>query len=89
MVCPDIVSDRMKAPAAVLACTNKMQQAEPILVTLLAVESKSVAVRVRYELGRICYRRGEYEKAAGYHQDALDSIFSEPRSSDLDAALTH
>ena len=63
--------------AAVLARTNKVQEAEQILMSLLAAPSKPISVRVRYELARICHIRGDFEKAAGYYQDALARVFPE------------
>lgn len=64
--------------AAVLARSQEVDHAEQILLPLLEEKTKSISVRVRYELGRICQNRGEFEKAAMYYQDALESIFSEP-----------
>ena len=63
--------------AAVLARTKKVQEAEQILLSLLAAPSKPVFVRVRYELARIHHIRGEFEKAAGYYRDALAAVFPE------------
>lgn len=91
----DALSHRADSPvgrlgqAAVLARTGRIQEAEDILLTLLKEESKSIAIRVRYELGRLSYRRQEYEKAAVYYQDALAFIFSEPGPAGLEATTAH
>ncbi len=63
--------------AAVLARTKKVQEAEQILLSLLAEPSRPISVRVRYELARIHHFRGEFEKAAGYYRDALARVFPE------------
>jgi tetratricopeptide (TPR) repeat protein len=63
--------------AAVLARTQRPQQAEQILLSLLG--HQSIAVRVRYELGRIYHARGEDNMAATYFEDALSTMFPEPR----------
>ncbi|MHC4305371.1 MAG: multiheme c-type cytochrome [Planctomycetota bacterium] len=63
--------------AAVLARTQRSQQAEQILLSLLG--HQSIAVRVRYELGRIYRARGEDGMAATVFEDALSTMFPEPR----------
>ncbi|MHC4413784.1 MAG: multiheme c-type cytochrome [Planctomycetota bacterium] len=63
--------------AAVLARTGQSRQAEQILLALLG--RTSIAIRVRYELGRIYYSRGEEKLAATFFQDALSGIFPEPK----------
>jgi tetratricopeptide (TPR) repeat protein len=62
--------------AAVLARTGQPRQAEHILLSLLG--QKSNAGRVRYELGRLYYARGELAKAVTFYQDALATLFPEP-----------
>ena len=64
--------------AAVLARTGQPQEAEQILLSLLS--QKAVTVRVRYELGRIYHARGELDKAVIYFQDALATMFPEPKA---------
>jgi len=60
----------------ILARTGDDQKAEQILLPL--VGQKSIAARVRYELGRIYAARGERDKALTFFQDALALIFPEP-----------
>jgi tetratricopeptide (TPR) repeat protein len=62
--------------AAVLARTGQPRQAEQILLSLLGHES--IAIRVRYELGRIYRARGDLEMAATVFEDALSTMFPEP-----------
>ena len=64
--------------AAVQAQTGKQQAAEQALLSLLG--NKSIAVRVRYELGRIYHGRGELDKAVTYYHDALSAVFPGPGS---------
>lgn len=61
--------------AAVLARTNHGQQAEEMLLALLGRES--IAVRVRYELGRIYHARGEIDRAVTFYEDALSGVYPE------------
>ncbi len=70
--------------AAVQARTGLDQQAEQTLLGLL--RHKSVAVRVRYELGRIYRGRGELGKAVTYFEDALEAVFPEQASASSAAA---
>jgi tetratricopeptide (TPR) repeat protein len=63
--------------AAVLARTQRLEQAEQVLLSLLG--HRSIAVRVRYELGRIYRARGEDSMAATFFEDALSTMFPEPR----------
>lgn len=75
--------------AAVLARTNKAQEAEQILLSLLEKDSElddlPISVRLRYELARIYHIRGEFEKAAGFYRDAMALVFPEPRSAGASA----
>ncbi len=65
--------------ACILARTGEMEQAERILLALMG--HNSVAVRVRYELGRIYRARGMEPEAATYFADALALVFPEhPRT---------
>jgi tetratricopeptide (TPR) repeat protein len=63
--------------AAALARTQRLEQAEQILLSLLG--HRSIAVRVRYELGRIYHARGEDSMAATFFEEALSTMFPEPR----------
>lgn len=61
--------------AAVLGRTGSDAEAERILLSLL--DRESIAVRTRYELGRIYDARGELDKASTYYRDALSIMFPE------------
>lgn len=61
--------------AAVMARTDNADRAEQILLSLLS--HRSIAIRVRYELGRIYHTRGELDKAVTFYQDALATMFPE------------
>ncbi|MHC4767020.1 MAG: multiheme c-type cytochrome [Planctomycetota bacterium] len=73
---PDAALARL-GQAAVLARTQRLEQAEQILLSLLG--HQSIAVRVRYELGRIYRARGDVDMAAAVFEDALSTMFPEPR----------
>jgi tetratricopeptide (TPR) repeat protein len=62
--------------AAVLARTGHPAEAEQILLGLLG--HKSIAARVRYELGRLYRLRGEDGRALAFYDAALSTIFPEP-----------
>ena len=61
--------------AVVLARAGRAQQAEPILLSLLG--QNAIAVRVRYELGRLYRARGADDEAVAYFEDALSLLFPE------------
>jgi tetratricopeptide (TPR) repeat protein len=67
--------------ASVLARTGEPQRAEEILLPLLG--HPSVAVRVRYELGRIYHARGEIDTAVTFYEDALRALFPETGGTDV------
>jgi tetratricopeptide (TPR) repeat protein len=73
---PDSPTARL-GQAAVLARTQRLQQAEQILLSLLG--HRTIAIRVRYELGRIYRARGEEGMAATFFEEALGTMFPEPR----------
>ncbi len=64
--------------AAVLSRTGSTADAEQLLLSLL--EHRSIAIRTRYELGRIYDQRGETDKASKYFQAALIIMFPEPEA---------
>ncbi len=61
--------------AAVLSRTGSSAEAEKLLLSLL--ERRSIAMRTRYELGRIYHARGELDKASDYFLEALSIMFPE------------
>jgi len=63
--------------AAVLARTGEPEAAEEILLSLLG--HKSIAMRTRYELGRIYHARGQLDRATTFYEDALMTMFEQPQ----------